>query len=201
MKRFKRRKLFDETWYSQSETGEIGDTHGALRSDKMDAFSKRLEDSGNVFLATKGEYRQLCLDIIEAGRPGNEQISETIESIANDVISYFDNAQLSIGQSDAASAARFAFTAGEKFELLRLKVKFEADAVRGISTAKAASDGGKSRREQLAPNTDKVLTEMRRLIADGRPVGDAAEAVARKDIGTSGSANRALWYRHLSPKL
>lgn len=93
-----------------------------------------------------------------------------------------------------------AMLVGNSYKALAGK-RHEADTLRGLLTAKAASDGGKARKNVLAPTTNDILSQMERLISDGRPISAAAEAIARRGIGRSGGANRALWYRHRQQKL
>lgn len=67
---------------------------------------------------------------------------------------------------------------------------------RGLKVIESARAGGEKRRGVLAPDTQNVLAEMRRLIDAGHSVAGAASAVCRRGTGTSAAANRQLWNRH-----
>jgi len=79
-----------------------------------------------------------------------------------------------------------------ELELHRLNRK---DALRGKKTVRSAKEGAAARRGALAPDTESRLREMARLVPK-HGVKGAAEALFRKNIGTSANANRALWNRH-----
>ena len=73
---------------------------------------------------------------------------------------------------------------------------FKPFILTGRSVRAGGKRGGQMRAGNFAPDTEARLAEMDRLISGGRKVKDAAEALARRGIGKSASANKRLWERH-----
>ncbi len=88
------------------------------------------------------------------------------------------------------------FKAGYLFSEAGWKHDFEIDAMRGIRTKNAATEGAKQRKASLAPRTKERLGKMQRLVARGHSISRAAEVNSKKGLGTSKCANLKLWYRH-----
>ena len=78
----------------------------------------------------------------------------------------------------------------------RWRGSFRLPALRGKTVKKGAQRGAAVRKAMLAPVTSQTVIEMARLIDAGHTVKSAAEALARKGTGKSGTANRATWYRY-----
>lgn len=72
----------------------------------------------------------------------------------------------------------------------------EENALRGRTTLLSSKAGGAVRKGQCSESTKQVLSMMEPLIEKLRSVSAAADIVARKGIGSSKEANRALWYNH-----
>lgn len=161
----------------------------------MNTWNTRLADCPHIFEAAQGGYRDFCLQVIEAGRPGDEEISGTLESFARDVVTYFEHANRSISEGDAASAARFAFTAGEKFELMRLKFSFEKDAERGTKVIGGSRNSALERNRGHVTLREKRFSRIRELTAKGGT--NLASAAAQCEVEGLGSQKSILqqWHR------
>lgn len=61
---------------------------------------------------------------------------------------------------------------------------------------RGAALGGRARATLVKVKTDKVLTEMRKLVDKGHSIARAAALCAGRGIGTSQAANVQLWKRH-----
>jgi hypothetical protein len=92
-------------------------------------------------------------------------------------------------------AASWAHEAGLHVQALWGK-NFEGQTLKGIAAVNSARKGGAARRAETRPKTEYVLAAMKLLVAEGKSVSAAATIAANRRIGTSASANRALWHRH-----
>ncbi|MGR3804908.1 MAG: hypothetical protein ACU0AY_15650 [Marinibacterium profundimaris] len=130
MKRFTRGGLFDAQIFLHAETEEDRKVISDKLRQRLDGWSQRLESTPNAFVAARGDCRQVCAEIVSEN-PDAAATDGTLEALAQDMLAYFDHALKSVEVGDAANAARFAFTAGEKFQLLRLK-QYEKAAGVGV---------------------------------------------------------------------
>ncbi|SKA11189.1 hypothetical protein [Consotaella salsifontis] len=92
----------------------------------------------------------------------------------------------------------------ERFDAERQHVKDllnRPDLVRGRTTVASAASGGKARSLMFEGTRSRIVNEMRTLVDKGKTVSSAGKIVFNKGLGTSGEANRTLWYRHLGRKL
>lgn len=111
------------------------------------------------------------------------------------LLSHFRRARtLEAGQGNDLGLAREWMLFGETWAEAKFIFNQEANAIRGAKVGRGAAQGGDARRHALAPDTDMKLGEMARLIGAGHTASGAAEALARRGIGTAGS-NRQLWMR------
>ena len=93
--------------------------------------------------------------------------------------------------------AKWMFLAGATARELELSIINREHASRGRKTQKAASEGGRQRQREMHPRKTKILAEMQRLLKEKPHIGisGAAEQAYKNGFGTSGNANRAIWYR------
>ena len=94
--------------------------------------------------------------------------------------------------------AKWMFLAGATSRELELSIINRSHASRGRKVIKAASVGGDIRAAKQKSETRKVLDEMSKLLKE-RPnlsATSAAKIVYDRKIGTSPSANRAIWQRN-----
>ena len=155
MKRFTRGGLFDAQNYLHAETEEDRKVISDMLGQTLDGWSDRLQTTPNVFVAAKGRHREECAEIVSEN-PGAAKTDGTLEAVAQDMLAYFDQALKSIEVGNAAEAARFAFTAGEKFQLLMDK-RYEKAAgvgVKQLPHLKQRRDGRNARA--------KAVVELRR---------------------------------------
>lgn len=68
--------------------------------------------------------------------------------------------------------------------------------ITGREVRKGSKLGGEMRSKKFAPETEKRLAEIRRLLGQGHTLRGAADALARRGIGKSRDANLRLWNRH-----
>ena len=94
------------------------------------------------------------------------------------------------------------FLVGAAVREIELTILNRKDALRGKGTVRSAGEGGKKRRGKFKSTTRRVLAEMTRLVkAKKMSISSAAAIAANKGVGTSASANRALWNYHKRIKL
>lgn len=72
----------------------------------------------------------------------------------------------------------------------------ETAAIKNESLLAAAKRGGEARAQSARRQRSEVLQEMQRMVAAGKKPAQAADFAAKRGLGTSAVANRALWYRH-----
>ena len=104
-------------------------------------------------------------------------------------------------ESPAFAVAHHVFLAGATARELELALLNREHAARGRITVAAAKAGGEIRSAEFEPRTRAVLAEMERLVGNGKSIALAAELTAKRGIGASTAANRALWYRSTKKKL
>ena len=85
---------------------------------------------------------------------------------------------------------------GHLTSLLYQKQRNENDFLRGKATLNSARLGGLARSNQKKPLTQRVLSEMARLVASGKAITRSAQLAHRNGFGASAMANRKLWSRH-----
>lgn len=73
----------------------------------------------------------------------------------------------------------------------------DPDRIRGVKTLDAAMEGGKARKSII---TEEVIAEMKRILERGGSISWAAKTAFTNKVGTSTSANRAIWYRYSREK-
>lgn len=73
----------------------------------------------------------------------------------------------------------------------------ETDAVRGEKVLKAAVEGGRYHGREAKETTDKILKCMDKLVRQGLTISRAAELCYQKEGGSSATANRKLFNRHM----
>ena len=96
----------------------------------------------------------------------------------------------------SASIPREWMLFGECWSTMKLLFEQKTNVIRGQKTLASARNGGNARKGNFATESIYIIEEMTRLLEMGKPVTDAAAAIFRRGKGTSGNANRALWYRH-----
>jgi hypothetical protein len=72
----------------------------------------------------------------------------------------------------------------------------EEDFLRGRKSVESGKVGAQIRAKRSHAETERVLRELKRLIAGGHSISRAASIAADGGIGSSASANRKLWDRH-----
>lgn len=76
-----------------------------------------------------------------------------------------------------------------------IRLRHEADAIRGVKTKASAGKGARARNSDFAPKRTEVLVEVQRLIDAGHSVSRASELAYSNGVGASAEANRKLYYR------
>ncbi len=94
-----------------------------------------------------------------------------------------------------SDANLLAFQAGRQMQIAWGK-EFESDAVRGAKTLQSSEAGGRARKNEIAPETQRILDEMKRLIDAGHTANSAGTILSKKGVGKSAGANAKLWGRH-----
>jgi hypothetical protein len=97
--------------------------------------------------------------------------------------------------SNGEAGLQQAMSIGVRYTEWEWRAKYRRNIVRGAKNLKASQQGGAIRAGVLDEETRRIIAEMRRLRAEGHTIKGAAEAAARRGVGTSGPANRAAWYR------
>jgi hypothetical protein len=162
MRKITRGNLFDASYAVDLQSASNHEVreffHGMATS-----WNDRLEKCPNIFIATKGRYRDLCQEIVENGEKGDHEVRGTVESFAYLTLNYFKHVDKAIEDGDAASAARFAFSAGEQFELMRLKFNFELDAERGTKVIGGARNSAQEKNKRHIEPRKKRMNRMSEL--------------------------------------
>jgi hypothetical protein len=87
------------------------------------------------------------------------------------------------------------FMLGHLFATAQSRKLFK-EVTKAKQNTRDARKGGHARGEARRQSRDAVLAEMRLLIDKGHSASRAAELVAKKGLGASREANRALWKRY-----
>lgn len=102
------------------------------------------------------------------------------------------------GVEIAKRAFNAGYSAARNIDELSIKENLERSALQGNAVVAAARAGGEARAAAAKHNREAILSEMARLIGEGKSVSSAALIAANRGIGTSQDANRKAWNRHKS---
>ena len=123
-------------------------------------------------------------------------LSYSPQWFAAKLLSHFRRVRsLEAGEGGNLGLAREWMLFGETWAEAKFLFNQEANEIRGAKVGKGGKRGGDERRGALAADTDLRMTEMKRLVDEGKTAKGAASAIARRKIGKTAGANLALWNR------
>lgn len=116
---------------------------------------------------------------------------------------YFNDIQKQSGPSSfwMFASLRRASVLGRMIENYRWRFAYGDHALRGRKVVEGAESGGRERAQRVSEQTAEVLQRMLVFRARGHSISRAAELTFESGIGSSGGANRAIWYRRQRRKL
>ena len=147
-----------------------------------------------AYVTVTEEKLQECIKYIDGMLPFTEEQS-SVWLLLQCYYRWVNACYLASSGAAPPIVAEEVLLAGAAARQIELAIKNRADAMIGKAVVRGARSGGNQRRNNRAPGSERILTEMHRLVEEGKSVSRAADIAARKGLGTTAGANRQLWYR------